>query len=267
MKRRHFIQSVSTAAVGIGLPTTLTASTLENHSTMNQDTKRKIFINGGGGWKNFARYTMGLTKKENPKVCFIPTATGDSLVSISNWYASCEGLPMKAFVMKSFINSYETKKTFEDTIMGMDAIIVGGGNTLNMIAVWKAQGIDVALRKAYDSGILMSGGSAGSLCWFQSGTTDSRPINLSKVECLGWLKGSHCPHYDAEAFRRPLYQELIKKGELAPGYACDNLSGIYFENEQFVKSVSLNKESNSYYVDLMGSQVSEKPILSEIINP
>ncbi|MEJ0057198.1 MAG: peptidase E, partial [Bacteroidota bacterium] len=172
---------------------------------------------------------------------------------------------MKAFVMKSFINSYETQKTFEETLMSMDAIVVGGGNTLNMMAVWKVQGIDLALRKAYDSGILMSGGSAGSLCWFQSGTTDSRPVKLSVVECLGWLKGSHCPHYDAEVHRRPLYQELIRKGELAPGYACDNLSGIYFENEQFVKSVSVNKESKSYYVDLAEGQVNEKPLPSELI--
>jgi dipeptidase E len=266
MKRRHFIQSVSTAAVGAGFPINSFASATETQLTMNQQVKRKIFINGGGGWKSFAKFTIALTKKENPRICFVPTATGDSLNSIANWYAVSEEFPMRPFLMKSFINSYETKKTFEETLLSMDAIVVGGGNTLNMMAIWKAQGIDVALRKAYDSGVLMSGGSAGSLCWFQSGTTDSRPIKLSVVECLGWLKGSHCPHYDAEVFRRPLYQELIKKGELAPGYACDNLSGIYFENEQLVKSVSVNKESKSYYVDLVDGQVSEKPLTSELIN-
>jgi len=90
--------------------------------------------------------------------------------------------------------------------MNADAIFVGGGNTLNMLAIWKAQGIDTALRKAYDSGILMTGGSAGSLCWFQNGTTDSRPIDLSKVEGMGWIKGSHCPHLTGRKFRRPLYQ-------------------------------------------------------------
>ncbi len=135
-----------------------------------------------------------------------------------------------------------------------------------MIAIWKAHGIDKSLRKAYDAGILMSGGSAGSLCWFESGTTDSRPSNLSKVECLGFLKGSHCPHYDAEKFRRPLYQELIQKGDLPPGYACDNFAGIYFENEQFSKSVAINKESHSYYVDVAGGRINEKELPIEVLN-
>ncbi len=232
---------------------------------MNQEVKRKIFITGGGGFKSFSKYIIGLTKKEDPKVCFIPTATGDSLVSISNWFTSCEDIPIRPFVLKTFINSYDTKKTFEELLMGMDAVVVGGGNTLNMMAIWKAQGVDLALRKAYDSGVVMSGGSAGSLCWFQSGTTDSRPIKLSKVDCLGWIKGSHCPHYDAEASRRPLYQELIKKGELPPGYACDNNAGIYFENEQFVKAIALNSTSKSYYVDMVGGQISEKALNMEIL--
>ncbi len=167
--------------------------------------------------------------------------------------------------MRTFISSYDTKESFEDTIMKMDAIFVGGGNTLNMIAIWKSQGIDIALRKAYDAGILMTGGSAGSLCWFQSGTTDSRPKQLSKVECLGWIKASHCPHYDAEEFRRPLYHELIGKGELAPGYACDNKSGIYFENETLVSVVSTSEKAKSYYVDLVDGKVVEKELKAELI--
>ncbi len=167
--------------------------------------------------------------------------------------------------MKTFISSYDTKKSFEDTIMNADAVFVGGGNTLNMLAIWKAQGIDVSLRKAYDAGVLMTGGSAGSLCWFQNGTTDSRPIDLSKVEGMGWIKGSHCPHFDGEEFRRPLYHDLIKKGELYPGYACDNLAGIYFENEQFIKSVAVNDKSFSYYVDLINGQTKERKLDTEVL--
>ena len=265
MKRRHFIQSISTTAISVGLPLVALGSTSTTIDDA-EDVKRKIFIYGGGGWKNFSKYMIGLTKKENPKVCFVPTATGDSLVSISSWYTGCEDVPLRPFVLKTYISSYDTKRSFEDTIMGMDAILVGGGNTLNMIAIWKAQGIDIILRKAYDSGILMAGGSAGSLCWFESGTTDSRPIKLSKVECLGWLKGSHCPHYDAEASRRPLYHELIKSGELAPGYACDNQAGIYFENEKVAKVVAVSAKSKSYYVDLVGGQINERELPAEILN-
>ena len=140
------------------------------------ERKRKLLVFGSGNFKAFLKYIIPFTKKETPQILFIPTATGDSPTSISNWYAACEDLPVKPCVMKTFINSYDTKSSFENMIMKADAIFVGGGNTLNMLAIWKAQGIDEALRKAYDSGILMTGGSAGSLCWFQNGTTDSRPI-------------------------------------------------------------------------------------------
>ncbi len=229
------------------------------------ELKRKLLVFGSGNFTAFLKHIIPFTKKENPKVCLLPTATGDSVNSITAWYAACEALPVKPFVMKTFISSYDTKKSFEETLMSMDAIFVGGGNTLNMLAIWKAHGIDVSLRKAYDSGVLMSGGSAGSLCWFQNGTTDSRPIELSKIEGIGWIKGSHCPHFDGEEFRRPLYHSLIKKGELDPGYACDNLAGIYFENEKFVKSVALNDKSKSYYVSIIDGKINEKILPTEIL--
>ena len=82
----------------------------------------------------------------------------------------------------------------------------------------------------WDRGIVLGGASAGSLCWFEEGTTDSRPKELTIVQGLGFLKGSHSPHYDAEKDRRPLYQKVIGSGQLKPGYACDNNAGIYFED-------------------------------------
>ena len=94
------------------------------------------------------------------------------------------------------------------------------------------------LRQAWDRGIVLGGASAGSLCWFEEGTTDSRPKELSNVQCLGFLKGSHSPHYDAEPGRRPLYQKLIASGQMKPGYACDNDAGIYFEDNDVKRVVS-----------------------------
>lgn len=261
MKRRTFIQSVSTSAVSLGLP-----AVALGQSEGITNNSRKIFIWGGGTDKAILKHLIKLTGKENPSVCFIPTATGDSLVSVTNWYTLVEGLPLRPHVMRVFINSYTTKESFEEILLKMDAVIVGGGNTLNMMAIWKAQGIDLALRKAYEAGILMSGASAGSLCWFQSGTTDSRPKELSKVDCLGWLPFSHCPHYNVEEFRRPLYHSLIQKKELAAGYACDNQSGIYFENEVPVNSVSSNPKSKSYFVEMSGSTVVERELKSELIS-
>ena len=259
MKRRDFIQSTTTLS-------TLPFLTINEEEFLAMaEAKRKVFIFGGGRDKAITNHLIGLTQKENPKICFLPTATGDHPMSINAWYASCEDLPMRPYVMETFIDSYTTKKSFEETIMSMDAILVGGGNTLNMLSIWKSQGIDVALRKAYEAGIIMSGGSAGSLCWFQNGTTDSRPVKVSKIECLGWLKGSHCPHYDTEPTRRPLYHDLITKGELLPGYACDDKACLYFENEKLVEAVASSEKSKSYFVDLIDGKIVEKQLPAKLI--
>jgi peptidase E len=116
----------------------------------------------------------------------------------------------------------------------------------------------VILKQAWDRGIVLGGASAGSLCWFEEGTTDSRPKELSIVKCLGFLKGSHSPHYDAEKNRRPLYQKLIASGEMKPGYACDNDAGIYFEDNEVKRVVSTRAEAKVYYVSLVGGKIVEK---------
>jgi peptidase E len=133
-----------------------------------QDTtkaiNKTIFVTGGSFGRPYIQYLASLTNKPNPKICFVPTASADNAQGIANWYINCEYLPVRPYVLRTFINSSPGQKSFEEMIMSMDAIIVGGGNTLNMIAIWKAQGIDTVLKKAYNKGIILSGGSAGSLC-------------------------------------------------------------------------------------------------------
>ena len=231
-----------------------------------QAPTRTIFAYGGGFNKEFMQYIIALTKKPNPKICFLPTATGDNPNTILAWYQTCENLPMRPFVQRVYIESYTTTKSFQDNLLSMDAIVVGGGNTLNMMAIWEAQGIDTVLRKAYNKGIVLSGGSAGSLCWFQGGTTDSRPKELSIVQGLGLIQSSHCPHYHSEPMRKPLYFENILKGKLSPGYAIDDRAAIVFENEKYVRSVAADDKSNTYYVSIVDGKVDEKLLpVSEII--
>jgi dipeptidase E len=222
------------------------------------DVTRTVFAYGGNFNKSFIRYVIALTKKDNPRICFLPTASADNPYAINAWYDACEDLPMKAYVQRVFINSSPNQKTFEENLLGMDAIIVGGGNTLNMIAIWKAQGIDTVLRKAYNKGIILAGGSAGSLCWFQGGTTDSRPKELSIVKGLGFIQASHCPHYHSEPLRKPLYFDNISKGKLSAGYAIDDLAGVVFENEKYVKSVAIDNKSNAYYISVVDGKIEEK---------
>jgi peptidase E len=148
----------------------------------------------------------------------------------------------------------------------VDGIVCSGGNTLNQQAIWRAQGIDKVLRQAWDRGIVLGGASAGSLCWFEEGTTDSRPKELSIVQGLGFLKGSHSPHYDAEPGRRPLYQKLIGSGQMKPGYACDNDAGIYFEDNTVRRVVATRAAAKVYYVSVQNGKVTERVLEPEIIS-
>ncbi len=233
------------------------------HLTFGQNDK-KIFIYGGQVNKGFIKYTAELTNKEKPKICFLPTATADNKSYINYWYELCSDLTLEPKVMKVWINSTTQKKSFEEILLSMDAIIVGGGNTLNMLAIWKAQGIDLALKKAYEKGIIIAGGSAGSLCWFTAGTTDSRPRELTIVNGLGFLNYSHCPHYHSEETRKPLYHKNILEKKLTSGYACDDKSGILFLNGKLSKSVSLDSESFSYYVYEKNGRIVEEKLIPEI---
>ncbi|MBQ4820357.1 peptidase E [Aquimarina sp. MMG016] len=238
------------------------------HTAVSQDVKpsdKKLFVYGGQVNKQFIKYTAKLTGKKKPKICFLPTATGDSERYMNYWYRLCSDLEVEPHVLKVWINSYSQKKSFEEILASMDAIIVGGGNTLNMLAIWKAQKIDAALKNAYDKGIVLAGGSAGSLCWFNGGTTDSRPKELSIVRGLNLINYSHCPHYNSEESRRPLYHDNILKDVLSDGYACDDKSGILFVNGKVNKALSIDKENNSYWVFKKDGKIIEEKIEAEII--
>ena len=227
---------------------------------------RKILIAGGNYNTIFINYMAKLTGKTRPKLLYLPTASADSPNSILGWYRNVAPLNVEALVQESFIASTTQLRSWEEVFLSVDGIVCSGGNTLNQQAIWKAQGIDVVLRKAWDQGIVLGGASAGSLCWFEEGTTDSRPMELSTVQCLGFIKGSHSPHYDAEPGRRPLYQKLIASGQMKPGYACDNNAGIYFEDNTVKRVVATNATSKVYYVSVVNGKINERLMEPEIIS-
>lgn len=263
MKRRQFITTTAKGSAAFGMSSLIAGSVLNDYSVPAES--RKILITGGSLNSKIVNYARTLTGKPKPRMCFLPTASADDPRSAISWYRMCAGIEMVPFVQNMFISSYTMKEGWDEIFLSMDAIIVGGGNTLNMLAIWKAQGIDRILKEAWDKGILLGGGSAGSLCWFEEGTTDSRPKNLTKIECLGFLKGSHSPHYDQEPERRPTYHNLIKTGVLKPGYAVDNRAAIYFEDNTVREVVATDDKSKAYYVDLSDGQIREKPLPVKII--
>jgi peptidase E len=207
-----------------------------------------------------------LTGKPRPKLCFLPTATGDAPSSIISWFRNCAPLDVEPSVQESFIASTRQSRSWEEVFLSVDGIVASGGNTLNQQAIWKAQGIDAVLRQAWDKGIVLGGASAGSLCWFEEGTTDSRPKELTIVKCLGFLKGSHSPHYDAEPGRRPLYHKLIASGQMKPGYACDNDAGIYFEDNEVKRVVATRRGAKVYHVGLVDGKIVERVMEPEPIS-
>lgn len=261
MERRDFISKTALGSIGLGLGSLSNACVAENEPL---NSTRKIVAFGGGSNSDMIKYLASLTGKDRPRMCYLPTAAADSAYAVLRWYEKCAELNITPLVQEMFISSYSQKESFEDILLSMDAIVVSGGNTLNMMAIWKAQGIDKILFDAWNKGIVLAGGSAGSLCWFEEGTTDSRPKELTKVECLGFIKGSHSPHYDGEEQRRPVYHKLIGEGSLKPGYAIDNNCAIYFEDNEVRKVVSTRKGANAYYVDNIDGSIKEKVLKPDI---
>ena len=263
MNRRDFVTSSTVAGLGLGTSAKSLAADGEN---AQQVTPRQILIAGGGFRTAFIRYMADLTGKGRPRLCYLPTASADSESGIIRWYENCAPLDVVPLVQESFISSYSMEQSWRDVLLSMDGIVVSGGNTLNQQAIWEVQGIDGILREAWDRGIVLGGSSAGSLCWFEEGTTDSRPQEVTKIECLGFLRGSHSPHYDAEAVRRPTYHRLIRSGELQPGYACDNDAGIYFVDNEVRRVVKTREEASVYYVALEAGRIVETELPAEMIS-
>jgi peptidase E len=269
--RRDFVVATTLGAMGARIGQ-LTDAGAFAESASDDDPQgaaravtRKILIAGGGYGTAFIRYMAQLSGKKRAKILYLPTASADSASGSLSFYRNCAPLDVEPSVQDSFIESLSQTRSWEEVLLSVDGIVVSGGNTLNQQAIWKAQGIDVVLRKAWDQGIVLGGASAGSLCWFDEGTTDSRPKALSIVKCLGFIKGSHSPHYDKEAGRRPLYQQLIGSGEMQPGYACDNDAGLYFEDNEIKRVVSTRPEAKCYHVTKVDGKVVEHVLEPEHI--
>jgi len=263
MDRRHFVVSSALGTAAIAAKKLPFAGNIPG--VVPSAATRKILIAGGNFNTSFIRYMAQLTGKPRPKLLYLPTASADSPQGSISWFRNCAPVECEPSVQESFIASTRQDRGWDEVLLSVDGIVASGGNTLNQQAIWKAQGIDQVLRQAWDRGIVLGGASAGSLCWFEEGTTDSRPKELSTVQCLGFLKGSHSPHYDREPGRRPLYQKLISAGQMKPGYACDNDSGIYFEDNEVKRVVNTRPEAKVYYVSMVNGKINERVIEPERI--
>jgi dipeptidase E len=185
--------------------------------------------------------------RDRPRVCFVATASGDSPVYIANFY-SAFARKAEATHLPLFLRAEIDIEAF---LLEQDVVYVGGGNTENMMSIWRVHGVDVALRRAWESGVVMTGLSAGSLCWFETGTTDSFGRGLSALSGgLGFVPGSHSPHYDGEENRRPRYHQLVEEGALPAGYAADDGAALVFDGRDLVEVVTSRPDARAYRVEL-----------------
>lgn len=226
----------------------------------------QIIALGGGGFSTedsplLDDYILSACKHDHPRVCFVPTASADSDSSIVRFYRRFAPTNCRATDLQLFQRQVSD---LEDFACSQDVIYVSGGNTANMLAVWRAHGFDRALKAALSAGTLLAGISAGSICWFEQGVTDSFGPELQHMDCLGYLSGSNCPHYDGEAERRPAFHRLVKAGMLG-GYAADDGVGLHFINGNLTHVVSSRPEAKGYKVELNGNTVTETPLDTQFL--
>jgi peptidase E len=217
-------------------------------------SERHIVGLGGGGdtpaqTSLLYDYVVGLTGKQRPRMLFVPTATGDEDAAVAMFY--------ERFARRSEASNLPTfpfpPDNLRELILSQDAICVSGGNTANMLAIWRVHGIDELLREAWEQGTVLWGASAGMICWFEQGVTDSFGPQLEGMDCLGFLPGSACPHYDGEEQRRPRYRELIDGGFL-PGIGADDGVAVRYAGTEIAEIVSCRPGAAAYRVTQAGEE-------------
>ena len=225
---------------------------------MAGDGQRHVLAVGGGvlmprdAVPLQVKYAMELTGQARPKLCVLNTAIGDDPNVYLRFYDRLAETPAQVRHLALF--PMPNVADPEDFLMSQDVIFVGGGSVANMVAVWRVHRIDEILRKAWQAGIVLAGSSAGGLCWFEGGTTDSFGVRLRAfTDGLGMLAGSFCPHYNSEPERRPLYRRLVADGTLPGGVACDDGAAAHFVDETLAELVSDRPGAAAYRVEPDGA--------------
>jgi dipeptidase E len=206
-------------------------------------------ILGMGGYPDDALLDHALELARGRRILYVPTASAENASGIVGWYERLRGRAELAHV--SFFPW--PPADLRALTLAHDVVLVSGGNTANALAVWRVHGFDAILREAWQEGILLTGWSAGMICWFAQGVTDSFGPQLAAMECLGFLPGSACPHYDGEERRRPVYTQLVAGG-LEPGIAADDDVGVHFAGTELREVVSSREGATAYRVTPDGEQ-------------
>ncbi len=226
----------------------------------------QIVAMGGGGFSMEPEnsllddFVLSLSRRQPARVCFLPTASADSPAYVAKFYRAFAGrsIPtdVTTFDPTAFARHPALTADLPRVLADQDVIYVGGGNTANLLAIWRAHGIDRILKDAWLEGVVMTGVSAGMLCWFRGGVTDSFGGLAALNDGLGLIDATACPHYDGEAERRPTYHRLVAEG-FPGGFAADDGAALYFRGTELVEAVSSRPGAGAYRVALVEGQAVE----------
>jgi peptidase E len=228
---------------------------------MSHDTGQIIAIGGGGFYRDgenlaLERYIVQQSGAAEPRVAFVPTASAEP----DNYLVSFYTAFLKLGCRPSHLSLFKRTPELRSYLLNQEVIYVGGGNTKSMLAVWREWGIPDLLHEAWRSGAVLAGVSAGAICWFEQGLTDSWANELRPLDCLGFLAGSCCPHYDGEAQRRPALHRLIAGGQMAAGIAIEDWTGVHYRGTERYRVVSARLGSRAYAVAAAHGSVQETPL-------
>jgi dipeptidase E len=217
--------------------------------------ERQIVAMGGFPNDTLLDYVLGLARGR--RVLYVPTANREDTGPVVWWY---ERLRERAKM--THLNFFPWPPSeLRKVALGHDLILVAGGSTANALAIWRTHGFDEILREAWEQGVLLTGWSAGMICWFEQGVTDSFGPELAPMDCLGFLPGSACPHYDGEERRRPVYTQLVAEG-FAPGIAADDDVALHYVGQELREALTTRAGATAYRVGPEGEQPLEARLLT-----
>jgi peptidase E len=229
----------------------------------------QIVAMGGGGFSMdpdnplLDDFVLSLSRRTPARVCFLPTASADAAAYVAKFYRAfsgrCLARDLTLIDSPSLPRRPRSSEELRSFVAEQDVFYVGGGSTLHLLALWRAHGLDVLLREAWQAGAVMSGVSAGMNCWFEASLTDSFGGMAPLLDGTALLEGSACPHYDSEKERRPALHAALKNG-LPSAYAADDGAALHFVGRDLVDVVSSRKAARAYRVELRDGQIVEQPL-------
>ena len=227
---------------------------------MDDQSVGDIIVIGGGGFGGHSQnfliedYILKQARCDNPSICFLPTASAENDAYIARFFEVFSQLQCQPKVLRLFQRTPDVKSL----ILNSDIIYVGGGNTKSMLAVFKAWGIDQLLQQSNQQGTVLAGVSAGMICWYEQGITDSYQDKMDILPCLSMIPGCACPHYDSEGDRQPLVHQLIQDNIIQECIAVEDGAAIHYKDHKHHRSIAFQPQKNAYTVKLVGGSITEE---------